>query len=490
MSQIAQLIIEAGRNAAAAQAQAGQIWGQTADRLGQIPGQVVNQFNQAQQQKQQLQLQQERETRLNTATDQENKLRGLQIQGAETAQHTQTALDGIWGSGIIREDGTIDRDKATKAATTAGMPHLVPAIIDQANRWDASAADLKDKQTKAQEAALQLNATKQDQLGLNSETIAKNGYDVGTFQTFVAGAAKAGLLDKDQANELVTQAQQNPAIVKQTVDGWIQASKSAQAQRAANRVKLGKGETLTDITPGQPPAVIATGGTEPPTGPELDAAAQALYAKQASGVALTPAETYALKGYEERKRVVSDPALVASNARLASTQNQQNAIQTKAQKFAATEAARKALEKVNSDYATAKTSADTLRDVIDAAKTGNVVAGSLQSLEATMAAIRAQGLNRINTAEIGATGNAGSMFQNIEGWLGKKVEGQPVPASVQKDMQEFADILEKAAYRKYHASHTGINQLYETSIPETLPAPTSYTPAEITPGLQGVEKRK
>lgn len=242
------------------------------------------------------------------------------------------------------------------------------------------------------------------------------------------------------------------------------------------------------------PAVAAP--PKPPTAEEDKAKYIGLQARGAQNLPVLPAEKAWMDAYEKEKLLATDKSAGAATDRQTATIGAQTAQQKRAQDFAALQAARSDLEKnVNTPYLTAKTSANTLRDVVDAAKAGNTVAGSLQSLEATMAAIRAQGLNRINTAEIGATANAGSLFQNIEGWLGKKVEGQPVPASVQKDMQEFADILEKAAHKKYQLGHKAVNDLYGTKIPEMLPAPDApFAPAgpatPLTPGLAGLANRK
>jgi hypothetical protein len=242
------------------------------------------------------------------------------------------------------------------------------------------------------------------------------------------------------------------------------------------------------------PAVAAP--PKPPTAEEDKARYISLQARGAQNLPVLPAEQAWMDAYEKEKGLNIDKSAAAAAERAATATNAQTAQQKRSQDFASLQAARADLEKnVNTPYLTAKTSANTLRDVVDAAKSGNTVAGSLQSLEATMAAIRAQGLNRINTAEIGATANAGSLFQNIEGWLGKKVEGQPVPASVQKDMQDFADILEKAAYRKYQLGHKAVNDLYGTKIPEMLPGPDAPFAAAgpatpLTPGLTGLANRK
>lgn len=226
----------------------------------------------------------------------------------------------------------------------------------------------------------------------------------------------------------------------------------------------------------QPLAYGADKAAKPPTAEEDKARYLGIQVKAAQKQPLTPEETAWANAYEKEKSLVTDKSIAAATDRQTATIGAQTAQQKRSQDFAALQAARADLEKnVNTPYVTAKTSASTLRDVVDAAKAGNTVAASLQSLEGTMAAIRAQGLNRINSAEIGATANAGSLFNNIQGWLGKKTEGQPVPPQVQEDMLKFADILEKAAYKKYQAGHKATNALYGTSIPELIAPPESMS---------------
>lgn len=241
--------------------------------------------------------------------------------------------------------------------------------------------------------------------------------------------------------------------------------------------KPNEAEIALDAARGNPTSAAAMNLLKPKpnaTAEQDDQRYRDIQAKQLQGIPVAPPDLAWAQGYEKQKKLSVDASAGAANERLSRTIAQQTAQQGRTQDFAALQAARADLEKnVNTPYNTAKTSANTLRDVVDAAKNGNTVAASMQALETTMAAIRAQGLNRINTAEIGVASNAGSLFQNIAGWLGKKAEGQPIPASVQKDMIDFAGILEKAAYKKYQAGHKSVNDLYGTKIPELLTGPAT-----------------
>lgn len=217
---------------------------------------------------------------------------------------------------------------------------------------------------------------------------------------------------------------------------------------------------------------------------EMDAQAQALLTKQNLGQTLTPEEAASLKAYQQRRTIPTDAAAAAAADRQARTQAEQNALQKRSQDFQESQAGRKELtEKVEQPLQTALGSAQTLRDVVSAAQQGNKVAASLQSLETTMSAIKAQGLNRINSAEIGATANAGSLYDTIVGRLGKLVAGEPVPPDLQKDMTDFAGILEKAAYKKYSDAWDSTVPRYKLGDEKKLAPPGA--PPEGTQGNVG-----
>ncbi len=195
------------------------------------------------------------------------------------------------------------------------------------------------------------------------------------------------------------------------------------------------------------------------------------------------------EGFARFTTLKADPAAQRQWAAISA----QVAQQGRAQTFTEQQTGRKELtDKVELPYQTAISGASTLRDVVQSAQAGNKVAASLQALETTFAAVRAQGLNRVNMAEIGLPANAGNTWDHIQSWFGKKVEGQPVPADIQKDMLQFADILEKAAYKKYTEGHTTITKRYGLTDEKPLPAPASATPtapSTLSPGLDALKKR-
>ena len=149
-------------------------------------------------------------------------------------------------------------------------------------------------------------------------------------------------------------------------------------------------------------------------------------------------------------------------------------------------------DKVETPYLTAKASAAMLRDVVASAKAGNKFSGSMQQAEAALSALRAQGFNRIPAAEFQAAVNAGSLWDNIVGYVGKKAEGQPVPKDIQDDMVKFADILDQAARKKYLDAHKSVKARYgldEQPLQDEPVATPSTPPSGLTPGLQRLGAR-
>ena len=121
----------------------------------------------------------------------------------------------------------------------------------------------------------------------------------------------------------------------------------------------------------------------------------------------------------------------------------------------ATQAATKAAE----DYAQAHSVSDRLAAMMDDAKKGNVVSYQLLPQEGALQLTTSQGIHRINMAEIQNYGG-GSLWQKMEGHIGKALTGESIPASVLDDMAEMQKIQERGSIEKYNNSLKSINQNY------------------------------
>ncbi len=167
----------------------------------------------------------------------------------------------------------------------------------------------------------------------------------------------------------------------------------------------------------------------------------------------------------------------AANARQAATIAAQVATQSRAQDFSEAQAGRAELtNKVEQPYLDAREKADTLRSTVQAAKGGNMVAGSLQPLLATLGVTTMEGVKRINSVEIAQVAGAGSLLERIKGAIGKQTEGQPLSEKVQNDITQLANVLEQSARKKYLEGHATTTKRYKLANETPLPEPPS-TPA-------------
>lgn len=441
---------EIGGNATAnAQQQSGQAWASAAQNIGQTIGAIPSQIEQARMrslQQQNLQGQ---------ITDRAEQQKQRERENASVAAGS-AAIKGAVGA-----DGQIDHQKAADDWAKAGFPVAANAYLESVQKTRQTAQALTEGQQKIEAGKRQVAEAAANHMGelaiagLKSvdtmSPLEARDYTLG----LVANAASHGLVSEDDAKQFLMQsAQATPDQLKGIYQHFLDQAPAIKERALKDAL------TTSEINKNEAAAAKSRQPTNPTPG-SLDAAAEALLTKKNLGQTLTPEEDARLKAYASRKTVVTDAAAVAAGNRQASTQEQQNAIQQNAQTFQQQQAGRKELtEKVEQPFQTSVAQANTLRHVVQAAQSGNKIAASLQSLEATFAAVRAAGLNRVNMAEIHQTGSAGSFMDNLESRFGKLTEGQPIPADLQKDMLSFADILEKAAADKYKEGFTAVTGRY------------------------------
>lgn len=115
--------------------------------------------------------------------------------------------------------------------------------------------------------------------------------------------------------------------------------------------------------------------------------------------------------------------------------------------------------KAGTDYAQALSVSQRLSAMMDAAKKGNVVSYQLIPQEGALQVTTSQGVHRINMAEIQNYGG-GSIFQRMEGHIGKELTGKSIPDSVLNDMSEMQKIQSEGARSKYENTLKTINKNY------------------------------
>ncbi|HZW05400.1 MAG TPA: hypothetical protein VFF58_00700 [Candidatus Nitrosotalea sp.] len=118
-----------------------------------------------------------------------------------------------------------------------------------------------------------------------------------------------------------------------------------------------------------------------------------------------------------------------------------------------------AATKAGEDYAQSKSVSDRLQAMMDAAKKGNVVSYQLIPEEGALQVTTSQGVHRINMAEIQNYGG-GSLWQKLEGHIGKALTGASIPDSVLGDMVEMQKIQQEGSQTKYNNALKTINENY------------------------------
>ena len=118
-----------------------------------------------------------------------------------------------------------------------------------------------------------------------------------------------------------------------------------------------------------------------------------------------------------------------------------------------------AATKAGEDYAQAQSVSQRLQAMMQAARQGNVVSYQLLPQEGALQITTSQGVHRINMAEIQNYGG-GSLWQRLEGHIGKQLTGQSIPASVLNDMEDMQKIQAEGSQKKYENTLNTINQTY------------------------------
>lgn len=123
-------------------------------------------------------------------------------------------------------------------------------------------------------------------------------------------------------------------------------------------------------------------------------------------------------------------------------------------------------ESSSKEYADKVSEARKLTALIDAAQAGNKAAPGVIGLEELRGFV-----NRVNTTELKAVGSqAGSLKDQIEGWVKGKTEGQPIPPAILNATRELADLQEKAARHNYENKVIITNATYGSKVkPIDLP---------------------
>lgn len=430
---------------------------------------------------------------------QQAKRQGLQDQvlSGQVADMTRARAGGQAVAGMMRGDqlpandagprqesyldanGLFDVPKITASLGKSGYGDLAPELVRGAENINDSILKHQDLEQKvAQQHSVLLG-----DLADGALKMAKGGTPLLQAMDFVVQPALATKRIKPEDYAQVKQqiAQLPPAQQQHALTALMD-----QAAKLGGETTLAEGATRKD----RYGRTVGTGGEKPPTEAELalkaaggDPAAikamallkptpnrtaeqddqkyRDIVARGTQHQPVAPEEAAWALAYEKQKTLGVDKSASAAATRLASVQAQQNDLQKRAQGFTEAQAGRKELtEKVELPYLDAVEKAETMRSVIAAAKSGNQEAAALTPLLATLGVTTAEGVKRINMAEIATVSGAGSLLERIKGKIGKVVSGQPLAADLQDDIVKLADLLENSARKKYEQGFQTITSRY------------------------------
>jgi hypothetical protein len=107
------------------------------------------------------------------------------------------------------------------------------------------------------------------------------------------------------------------------------------------------------------------------------------------------------------------------------------------------------LQKQSDTYTQFLGTANSLKQSLAAAKTGNEMAAAVAPLQGTLFITTSEGVKRINQTELEGVAGAGSLAQRIEGALGKQTGKGPLSDSLKNDMAALVDLYVQAKYGSY-----------------------------------------
>lgn len=468
----AQGLERAAQAQAEAQRQSGQIWGGALAQLGQLPGEIAKY----------------------KLADTENQIRQNQLQQQQKIKNDDFNANQIF-SYVTRPDETgavsFDESKLPDMLQKMAGANVSPEVQ---NKFAQTYLDLNKVGKSFRQDQLD-HQVKIAHLVLGSAT-PEHPLDTSTALATLKWAQANGIANPQDVNQFMAAvnqghqpadifkgiiqygAQQKP-ITNETelaiaakggnLPAALEALKPTKAPEAAKGVTNETELELAAQDPNHPQHAAAVAALaarpakepKPPTSEEDKAKAVTIRAKLLAKAPVSQDDRLWLQAHEAEATLTTDKSASAAADRQAATLAQQNTLLSDRQKFDMAQAARKEYsEKIAQPYQTALASSQTLRDTVEAAKGGNMVAANLQNLETAMSAIRAQGLNRINTTEIGVAANAGSLWDRVQAAAGKLSKGQPVDPALQSDILKFADILDKSATLKYQKTREGLLKTY------------------------------
>lgn len=133
-------------------------------------------------------------------------------------------------------------------------------------------------------------------------------------------------------------------------------------------------------------------------------------------------------------------------------------------------------QKAGLEYNQAQAAADEMKSIIDLARSGNKVAYSYAPTTGVFTINSANGVKRVNMAEIHSYAGAGSALDKVEGFLGKQISGASIPPDVLNDMEKLHAQLSSNSFKSYTDKLQTTNNVYRSNFLPATPPPKEALP--------------
>lgn len=322
-----------------------------------------------------------------------------------------------WGAQIPAELGDIAGSAVAPEITRnlPGTEYHHDVLVRQGQKQVTGDVENAQKQAQTQEAGAATQKTQEETAEMPGEQEEKQD---------LQDAQISNLLHPQAKTDFQAWRQENP---KAPVTDWLQAQQDAKP-------------------------------TKEPGGPKT-------IQKQISGVPHTFAYDEATKDYSRDEGPTGEkPPVINLNA-------------DKGREFQEQERGRGLLDKAEQNYRTAQQGVGTMRDMLAQADAGNKMSAQMLPLEGALQITTAQGVHRINRTEVDQFSGAGSLFDKIQGELGKVTAGQPIPPNIRNDIRKLVSAQEKQAYGTYKGAYDSAAKRYHLEDETPLAEPGGESPA-------------
>lgn len=340
-----------------------------------------------------------------------------------------------------------DSEILAKAGPVLG-PQLVNNLLDISKKRK----DLETAEATIQEKTDAHQQSVRDALGNFGIEVQKHNYDpTWANQAFSTLAQLNPSFQQALAPIQAQIAQGGPPALKQLADNWAQLSPKAQSDAA----ELASKQAGTQKTQAEIPGAQAESQTKQH---DLDAMNQWLAqhpGKTSADYAVTQAGKKA--GAEAGARLGSEEALDKYHMDLQRGMLPQELHGVAPQLVPA---AASQYEKSSTEYAGARAAAQEMQQLIDLARGGNKISYAYAPTTGVLTINSANGVKRVNMAEIGSYQGAGSAVDRITGWLGKQATGASIDPSILNDMEQVHSNLAATSQKKYANEVQATNATY------------------------------